>query len=211
MTLHTMKSDLSDLASNTLDQVTRSLHHGQEAIVDGTTTAGRDASRAVADMLHSAPVNRVGDAIANVGKVLAAVTSARALASVVRPEVPARWVLGALQLQRRPSMISRIAVGAGVLTVGAAVGAGLSMLLSERSGKQNRARIRRAYKAFRHDAEEVAEQVETRVHDAVTAVETAARGVMADAHVGDARKSDGDGTPNRKPQAPGVTHRSPST
>ncbi len=208
MNINTVKSNLSHLAADALEQ-------GQEA-------------------LHG-PVSAATDRIATLSKVVAAATSAKAISKVLNPDVPMNWVLGAMGLQRRPSTFSRIATGVGLVAVGAAVGAGVAMLFSPRSGAQNRALIQKSVKSLRRDAEEVVDEVGTRAldvaHDvenrartiakdvettargAVHSVEEAAHGVL---HNGDAtpepnpssRGGGGSGS-HAKTRTPGLSHRAP--
>lgn len=211
MNMNTVKSNLSDLAASTLEQVADSLQHGQEILSDGTRTVGKDVSRTASRLLHSDPVSTVGDKLATVGKIVAAATSARALASALNPDVPMRWMLDAMRLQRRPSAFARIASGFGLVAAGAAVGAGVALLLSPKSGAQNRAALRRGLQGFQRNAENVAEQVETKARDVAHTVETSARGVMGEAHEAAddlAKGTGGAGTTGTKPRTPGLSHRS---
>jgi gas vesicle protein len=229
MNLNTVKSNLSDLAASTLDHVADSLHHGQEALSDTTKTVSKDVSRTASKILHSDPVNTVGDKLATLGKVVAAASSVKAIASVLNPDVPMRWMLGAMKLQRRPSTFSRIATGVGLVAVGAAVGAGVAMLLTPKSGPQNRAALRRGLRVLQHDAENVVEQVESKARDVVEQVETrardvvgqvegkaqeveaTARGVIIDPADDAAKGTGGVGTTGNRPRTPGLSHRSPKT
>lgn len=226
MNINTVKSNLSDLASSTLEQVTETLQHGQEVLSDTGRSVGKDVSRTASKVLHSDPVTTVTDKLATFGKVVAAATSAKALAKALNPEVPLHWALGAMNLQRRPSAFSRIATGVGLVAVGAAVGAGVAMLLTPKTGSENREALRRALQGLQHDAEgvveqigtkaqDVAEQVETKARDVVQNVESTTRSVIGDARevVDDAARSvsGGAGTTGNKPRTPGLSHRSPKT
>lgn len=223
MNLDTVKSNLSDLASSTLDHVADSLHHGQEVLSDTSKTVGKDVSRTASKLMHSDPVTSVADTITNVGKVIAAATSAKAIAKVLNPEMPLQWALRGLNLQRRPSALSRIATGVGLVAVGAAVGAGVALLLTPKTGAQNRAMLRRTLTGFQQDAEELAEKVETTAHDVAGQVETkarevadkvesTARGAVGDGHEAGATEDHqrgAAGTGPAKPRTPGLSHRSP--
>ena len=224
MNLHTVKSNLSDFAASTLDHVTDTLHHGQDAVNDTTRMVGKDVARTASRIRHSDSVDTVADKIVTLTKVVAAATSAKALATALNPDVPMRWMLGALNLQRRPSLLFRVATGVGLVTLGAAVGAGVAMLLSPQNGAQNRARLRRSLGLLRQDAKEVVAQVETKaqavvekveaqVHDAVHHADGTARVLHPDAHEAapnDAAKGTGGaGTTSTKSRTPGLSHRSP--
>ncbi|TAK22940.1 MAG: hypothetical protein EPO40_27775 [Myxococcaceae bacterium] len=141
----------------------------------------------------------------------------------MNPSVPMQWALGAMNLQRRPSTMSRIMTGVGLIAAGAAVGAGVALLLTPRNGAQNRDALRRTLQSLRRDATEVVEQVETRAHDAVEQVENKAREVAQhvessgrivtpdgrDARADEPSKGGGAGTTNTRPRTPGISHRSP--
>lgn len=160
-------------------------------------------------IMHSDPISAVTDKIGTLGKVVVAATSAKALASALNPDVPMRWMLRSMNLQRRPSAFSRIAVGVGLITVGAAVGAGVALLLSPKTGVQNRAALRRSLWGIEKDAEGVVEQVGEKAQEVVEQVEARARNVMHHAETpNDAAKSGG-GTTGTKPRTPGLSHRSP--
>jgi len=208
MNLHSMKSNLSDIASSTRDT---------------TRSVGKDVSRNASKIMHSAPVNTVADRLTTLGKVIATASSVKALTSAMNPSVPMQWALGAMNLQRRPSTMSRIMTGVGLIAAGAAVGAGVALLLTPRNGAQNRDALRRTLQSLRRDATEVVEQVETRAHDAVEQVENKAREVAQhvessgrivtpdgrDARADEPSKSGGAGTTNTRPRTPGISHRSP--
>lgn len=216
MNLNTVKSNLSDLAASTIEHVAGTLHHGQEALSDTTKTVSKDVSRTASKILHSDPVSTAGDKLATLGKVVAAAGSVKAIASALNPDVPMRWMLGAMKLQRRPSTFSRIATGVGLVAVGAAVGAGVAMLLTPKTGPQNRAALRRGLRVIQRDAESVVEQVETRARDVVgqvegkaQEVEATARGVIIDPADDAAKGTGGAGTTGTRPRTPGLSHRSP--
>lgn len=209
MNLNTVKSSLSDIASSTLE----SLSHGQEALSDTSKSVGKDVSRSASKLMHSKPVDTVSKKLSTLGKVVVAATSAKALSSALNPEVPMQWMLGALNLQRRPSTFSRIATGVGLIAVGAAVGAGVAMLLSPQSGEENRRALRRSIRSLQRNAEDVAEQVETKAHDVVQNIETRTHNVIVEAReIGSddvSKGTGGAGTTGTKPRTPGLSHRSP--
>ncbi len=204
MNLDTVKSNISHLAADAIE-------HGQEA-------------------LHG-PIGLASDKIATISKVVAAATSAKAISKMLNPDVPMNWVLGAMGLQRRPSTFSRIATGVGLIAAGAAVGAGVAMLLSPRTGPQNRALIQRGVRSLRRDASEAIDEVETRAQDVAHDVENRARDLAHNvettardavrsveetaSHVlqnGDDAKTQsvrGGGGTHAKPRTPGLSHRSP--
>lgn len=199
MNLHTVKSHLSDLAASTLD------HLG-----DTTRAVGEDVSQGASNVLHSSPISTVGDTVATVGKVIAAAASAKALASAIDPDATTRWVLNALSLQRRPGTLARVATGVGMVAVGVAVGAGVALMLSPKSGPEIRASLLRGLRGLRREAEGAVEEVVTAAREAEHAEEQHEPGVAAGAS--DASKSTSRaGTSNARPRAPGPSHRSPGS
>ncbi len=209
MNLNTVKSNLSDIAASTLE----SLSHGQEVLSDTSKSVGKDVSRSASKLMHSKPVNTVSKQLSTLGKVVVAATSAKALSSALNPEVPMQWMLGALNLQRRPSTFARIATGIGLIAAGAAVGAGVAMLLSPKTGEENREMLRRSIQSLKRNAQDVAEQVETKAHDVAQNVETKTHNVIVEARdiASDeiSKATGGAGTTGTKPRIPGLSHRSP--
>lgn len=208
MNLHSMKSNLSDIASTTRDT---------------TRSVGKDVSRNASKLMHSAPVNNFADKMSTIGKVIATATSVKALTSAMNPSIPMQWALGAMNLQRRPSTFSRIMTGVGLIAAGAAVGAGVALLLTPNNGAQNREALRRTLQNLRRDATDVVEQVETKAHDAVEKVENKAREVAQnvessgrivtpdgrDARADEPSMGGGAGTSGTRSRTPGISHRSP--
>ncbi len=200
MNMNTVKSDLSHFASDAIE-------HGQEAV--------------------RAPVGRATDKLASLSRVVAAATSVKALSKMISSDAPMNWVLGAMGLRRRPSVLSRIGTGVGFVAVGAAVGAGVAMLLSPRTGPQNRAMLQQRVKSLRHDAtkaaddvgaralgvahdvedraRDIAHDVKTTAREAVQSVETAAHNVLQD---GDGAKDLGafGKAPSITPLPTGLSH-----
>ncbi len=103
-----------------------------------------------------------------------------ALASTLDKAAPGRRMLGLMGLQRRPSALSRVAVGAGLFLAGATVGAGVAMLLTPRSGAAMRATIAGLFRSARREAEGAAHSVESSAREAADAVGDAARVVVND-------------------------------
>lgn len=208
MNLHSMKSNLSDIASSTRDT---------------TRSVGKDVSRNASKLIHSAPVSSFADKVSTLGKVIATATSVKALSSAMNPSIPVQWALGAMNLQRRPSTFSRIMTGVGLIAAGAAVGAGVALLLTPNNGEQNRDALRRTLKKLRRDATGVVEKVETRAHDVVEQAEHKAREVAQhvessgrivapdgrDARAGESSTGGGAGTSGNRSRTPGISHRSP--
>jgi len=209
MNLHSMKSNLSDIASTTRDT---------------TRSVGKDVSRSASKLIHSAPVSNFADKMSTLGKVIATASSVKALSSAMNPSIPVQWALGAMNLQRRPSTMSRIMTGVGLIAAGAAVGAGVALLLTPNNGEQNRDALRRALQNLKRDASGVVEQVESKAHDAVEQVESKARDVAQqvessgrivapdgrDARADEISKGGGGaGTSGTRSRTPGISHRSP--
>jgi gas vesicle protein len=153
MNMDTVKSDLSHFASDVIE-------HGQAA-------------------MHT-PVSRATDSLASLSRVIAAAASARALSRVLSPEVATNWMLGAMDLRRRPSALSRFGTGFGFIAVGAAVGAGVALLLSPRTGKENREMLQRRVKSLRRDASKAVDDVSTRALSVAHDVEARAGDIAHD-------------------------------
>lgn len=217
MNIDAVKSNLAHYASD-------AFHHGQDA--------ARDVSKAASKAAHAGPVTAVVDKLATASKVVAGLTSLKAISSALSPDAPVRWILGSMGLQRRPSTFSRVTTGVGLIAAGAVVGAGVALLLSPRSGAQNRATIAKRFRALRRDAEGVVDEVGTRAHDVAHDVESRARSIARNVENtardavhsveaaaneavqdGDASKkpegrSSGGGS-SHKPRNPGLSHRAP--
>lgn len=78
-------------------------------------------------------------------KAVAAYASLKSIANAVNSLHPASLVMGALGIQRRRSVASRVAMGAGFLVAGAAVGAGVALLLTPMTGAELRETIRKRF------------------------------------------------------------------
>ena len=74
-------------------------------------------------------------------KAVAAYASLKSIAHAVNSLHPAGFVMNALGIQRRRSVASSVAVGAGLVVAGAAVGAGVALLLTPMSGAELREAI----------------------------------------------------------------------
>lgn len=135
------------------------------------------------------------------------------LAASIDPVVAARWVLAGVGLQRRPSTLSRVAVGAGVFAAGAAVGAGVAMLLAPQSGARTRAQLTGWLRGAQRDAEETMTNLESQARDAAQdAVSTAESAVTEGAHdvASSLEGALGGGDKNRAQRPrPGISHRTP--
>lgn len=225
MNIDAVKSNLAHYASD-------AIHHGQDVLQDATKAVAKDVTKAASKAAHSAPVTAVADKLATASKVVAGLTSLKAISNAFSPDAPVRWILGSMGLQRRPSTFSRVTTGVGLIAAGAVVGAGVALLLSPSSGAQNRAMIAKRFRALRRDAGEVVDEVGTRAQDvahdvenrartiaheventardAVHSVEAAANEVLGD---GDApKKAEGraaGGGATHKPRNPGLSHRAP--
>lgn len=153
MNLNTVRSDLSHFASDVIE-------HSQAA-------------------MHT-PVSRATDSLASLSRGIAAAASVRALSRALSPEVATSWMLGAMDLRRRPSALSRVGAGFGFVAVGAAVGAGVALLLSPRTGKENREMLQRRVKSLRRDAAKAVDDVSTRALGIAHDVEARAEGIAHD-------------------------------
>ncbi|MFO0604413.1 MAG: hypothetical protein U0324_14615 [Polyangiales bacterium] len=74
-------------------------------------------------------------------KAVAAYASLKSIAGAVNSLHPASFVMGALGIQRRRSVASRVAMGAGLVVAGAAVGAGVALMLTPMRGAELREAI----------------------------------------------------------------------
>lgn len=135
------------------------------------------------------------------------------LATAIDPVMAAQWMLRGVGLQRRPSTLSRVAMGAGVFVAGAAVGAGVAMLLAPQSGERTRADLTRWMTGARKDAEETLKNAETAAKDgARDMVANAEAAVTEGAHevassLEGAIGADGNGAPRARA---GMSHRVPT-
>ncbi len=104
-----------------------------------------------------------------------------AIAASLDKAAPGRRMLGLLGLQRRPSVIARVATSAGFFLAGATVGAGVALLITPRSGAAMRATIAGLFRSARRDAESAARSVETSAREAIDAVGGVPRPLVNDA------------------------------
>jgi hypothetical protein len=70
-------------------------------------------------------------------------------------------ILGAVGLERRPSAIARLLPAVGLITVSAAVGAGLALLLAPSSGSKLRARLSDGLDDAKHRLSDSISKIET--------------------------------------------------
>jgi hypothetical protein len=70
-------------------------------------------------------------------------------------------ILGAVGLERRPSAIGRLLPAVGLITVSAAVGAGLALLLAPSSGTKLRARLSDGLDDAKHRLSDSISKIET--------------------------------------------------
>jgi len=137
--------------------------------------AARDVGHSLEDTgsqgaaMASHGYDRASKGLRTVSALVASLASLRTLAHATEAIAPGRRLLGMMRLQRRPSVISRISMGAGFLVAGAAVGAGIALLLAPRTGVQMRKQIARGLRALQHDTEEAATQAVESVKTSVTA------------------------------------------
>ncbi len=110
----------------------------------------------------SSGFEHLSDRLRTLASVVGSYASIRTLMHAAEGVVPGQRLLGYMGLQRRPSVLSRVATGTGFLIGGAVVGAGIALLVTPQTGSQLRSRIGRGWKALKHDTEEAATQaVET--------------------------------------------------
>lgn len=179
MKLNSVKSRASD----TIDRVADVIHYGQDTLSDTTKHVGEDVARAATRVIRGASMSGFGEQLATVGKMVAAVASAKALVAAIAPGDPVQMILGVMNLQRRPSRLTRAALGMGYVVVGAAFGVGTALLLTPKTGPQLRAMIRDGIKDARTEAVRAAESLGTKAHHAVDRVESRVRDVAHDVDV----------------------------
>jgi gas vesicle protein len=189
MKMNNMKNTASDFASDTVDRVADAFHHGQDVLGDTTKSVGDDVSKAATKVLHAASPSVVTDRLATVGRALAAAASARAIFGALTPAEPGRRLLAMMNLQRRPSGVSRVARGVGFVALGAAVGVGAALLLAPKTGAQMRARIRTLVRGASADAEHAAEALGAKAEGAAQKVEARVREAAHDIGTGIASMS----------------------
>jgi len=175
MNLDTVKSKIADFGHSALDSVEESFNDGKHALMDTTEHMGKDISHAADKAVHGI---KYSDAVKTLGNVAAAVTSARVIGSFINPERGYRWFLDSVGLQRKPSVFSRIGWGTGFILCGAAVGAGVAMLLSPKSGPENRDYLYKGYQGIRRDAEKTVKSLESKAQDIMHNVEKQATDVV---------------------------------
>ncbi len=157
MNIQHLPTQLADAARHTAEGLGHALEEGRDVSVASASSA-LDATSA---------------RLRTLATVVASYASLRTLAGAVDTLAPGRHLLDLVGLQRRPSMVSRVAVGAGLVAAGVAVGAGVALLVAPRSGAQLRERMKRALWTLRHDAEGVAHDVEGAVERAAHSVKVA--------------------------------------
>jgi gas vesicle protein len=190
MKMNNMKNTASDFASDTVDRVADAIHHGQDVLGDTTKSVGDDVSRAATKVIHATSSSAMGGRLATVGRALAAAASARAIFAAITPEEPGRTLLAMMNLQRRPSGVSRVARGFGFVALGAAVGVGAALLLAPKTGAQMRARIRTLVRGAGAEAEHAAESLGARAEGAAQKVEARVREAAHDIGTGIASMSE---------------------
>ncbi len=204
MNIQDIKSDLAGMARHALDQVGDTFEHGREAIED---TAEASASK-VEDILETS-----SSRLRTLASVVGTYASLKTLASALDFENPTRRVLRAVGLQRRPSTFSQVLTGLGIFTAGAAVGAGVALLLAPQDGRQTREQLNRRYQSLRKNAEGMVRDVETRARDAAHNVEESASNAIHNVTASTRGASSGPEeipTSRSRTRAPGgVSHRTP--
>lgn len=161
-----MKSRAFDLASDTIDRVADVIHHNQETLSDATKSVGDDVSRAATKVLHSVSPSAVGDRVATASRLIASMASVGALVAALKRDDRGYRILKMMNLQRRPSGLSRVARGFGFAAFGASVGVGAALLLTPKTGAQLRAMIRGAFRGASAKGESPAEPAGAKVHEA---------------------------------------------
>jgi len=218
MNLDTLKSQLADRGHDAIHSVEASLHDGRDALLDTTHAVGKDVSKAA---MKAASVIGYANIVSAFGKAATALVSAGGFLATVTPERTMTWALHSVGLQRRPSLFSRVATGTGLVIAGAAVGAGVAVLFSPKSGPQTRNIIAKGIDTFRKDAEHTLEDIEHKaldvvhdgehkVQDVVHDVEGRARSLMGDVAIPtESTTSPVGGATSGGKRHTGISHRAP--
>lgn len=132
MKIQKLSSDIAGFAKDAINQVGETLEHGRDVVGD-SIEQGVDVSSKRLETL---------------GNLLGAYMSLKTIASAINGG-PMRTLLGALGLQRRRSVLSTVMRTSGLVLAGAAVGAGVAMLVAPQSGSATREAILRRVRTLR--------------------------------------------------------------
>ncbi len=198
MNIRKLPSELAGMARHALDEVEETLEQGRDAVVE-TKDEGLSSVSSVID--------RGARGMHTLRSAVVAYASLSALASALKSVTPGRRILGAFGLQRRPSALVSVATNVGIFAAGAAVGAGVAMVLTPQSGPEARQKISKFFKSVRSDAEGVARDVSTAARDAANEVSDAARNVTSEGSRGASTQSNATNPTSRTRPEP--THRAP--
>lgn len=201
MNIQDLKSDLVDMARDALGQVGDTLEHGREAVEE---TAGAIPSKM--EVMLDGGSRR----LRTLASVVGAYASIKTLASALDGMPSSKRILRTFGLQRRPSALAQTFTGIGIFAAGAAVGAGVALLLAPQEGKQTREIINKRFQSLRTDATHVAHDVETAARDAIHNAEESAAGAVHDVTNAVRGASTGEeATARGRTRNPGVSHRTP--
>jgi gas vesicle protein len=208
MNFQDLKSDLVGMARDARGQVGDTIEHGREAMEHGREAIA-DSAEAIPSKLEGM-IDGGSRRIRMLASVVGAYASIKTLASALDAMPSSKRILRAFGMQRRPSGLAQAFTGVGIFAAGAAVGAGVALLVAPREGKQTRAMINSRLRSLRSDATHMAHDVETAARDAVHSAEDGAADAVHD--VTNAVR--GTSTPNEeggrgRARNPGVSHRTP--
>ncbi len=203
MNIQALKSDLAGMAHDAIGQVGETIEHGRDAI-EGSAAAIPSAMEGALD--------GGSRRLRMFARVVGAYASLKTLAMAFDAMPTSTRVLRTFGLQRRPGVMSQALTGAGIFAAGAAVGAGVALLIAPREGRQTRDAIGARIRSLRSDAVHRAHDVESAARDAVHTVEesavTAAHDVSAAVRGASTAPEEGPAGRGR-PRIPGVSHRTP--
>ena len=198
MNIRKLPSELAGMARHALEDVEETLEQGRDAVIE-TKDEGLSSM--------SSMIDRGARGMHTLRSAVVAYASLTALATALKNVSPGRRILGAFGLQRRPSTLVSVATNLGVFAAGAAVGAGVAMVLTPQSGAEARQKISKFFKSVRSDAEGVARDVTDAARNAASEVSDAARNATSEGARGASTQGNATNAGNRSRPEP--THRTP--
>lgn len=175
MKIQQLSSDIAGIAKDAIDQVGETLVHGRDVVGESL----EKGAHAIADVggssvsTMSGAIHEGSKKLGTLASLIGAYASLRTIASAMNG--PFTGVLGALGLQRRRSTFATVMGATGLVVAGAAVGAGVALLVAPASGARTRESLNRRFRTIRRDAKGVVRDAEVAAKDVVHKVEDKAR------------------------------------
>ena len=202
MNIQDLKSDLVGMAHDALGQVGETIEHGRDVI--------EDSAEAIPSKMEGM-LDGGSRRLRMLASVVGAYASIKTLSTAFDAMPSSARILRTFGLQRRPSALTQAFTGVGIFAAGAAVGAGVALLVAPREGKQTREMIGKRIQSLRSDATHMAHDVETAARDAVHNAEDSAANAVHDVTnaVRGASTPGEEGAGRGRDRTPGVSHRTP--